>query len=49
MFSRVDFKEEGKKLRENDEGKLFRGYLVRRRGEKSDGGIQVFSPLPTRN
>ena len=33
-----------KKKRENEEGKLVRGGLGWREGEKSDGGAWVFSP-----
>ena len=45
MFGRVDFSEDGKKMRENEEGKLFRKCLVERgRGENDSGAHQkVFS------
>ena len=46
MFGRVDFRdnEKKKKRRENEEGKLFRGSLGWREGEKSDGRVWVFFP-----
>ena len=41
MFGRVDFSEDGRKMRENDEGKLFRKCLVERgRGENDSGAHQ---------
>ena len=45
MFGRVDFSEDGKKMRENEKEKLFRRCLVERgRGENDSGAHQkVFS------
>ena len=45
MFGRVDFSEDGRKMRENEEGKLFRRCLVERGREKNDSGAhqKVFS------
>ena len=44
MFGRVDFREDGKnKRRENEEGKLVGGCLVGRERGKKDDGAQVFS------
>ena len=44
VFGRVDFREDGKnKRRENEEGKLVGGCLVGRERGKKDGGAQVFS------
>ena len=45
MFGRVDFSDDGRKMRENEEGKFFRKCLVERgRGENDSGAHQkVFS------
>ena len=45
VFGRVDFSEDERKMRENEEGKLFRRCLVERgRGENDSGVYQkVFS------
>ena len=43
VFGRVDFSEGGKKMRENEEEKLFGRCSVRRMRGKNDGRAQVFS------
>ena len=41
VFGRVNLREDGKKMRENEEGKLFRRCLVERgRGENDSGAHQ---------
>ena len=50
MFGKVDFKENRKKMRENDKGKFYGGYLVkRRRGKRNSGGPGVFIQYPLEN
>jgi len=41
----VNFGEDGKKEKENEEWILFGGYLVGRKGGKRDSGARVFSFL----
>ena len=43
VFGRVDFSEDEKKMRENEEEKLFGRCLVRRMRRKNDGRARVFS------
>ena len=45
MFGRVDFSEDGRKMRENEEIKLFRWCLVERERRENDSGAhqKVFS------
>ena len=45
VFGRVDFREDGKKSRENEEGNFFGRCLARRQRWERDGGAWVFSPL----
>ena len=47
MFGWVDFKEDGKKIRENGRENIFGGFLVGgRRGKKNLWGSGIFSPSP---
>ena len=46
MFDRVDFREDEKKRRENEEGKLFGGCLIGRERWENDG-VFFLSPLKT--
>ena len=46
VFGRVDFREDGKKMRENEEEKLFGKCLVGMMTGKNDGRARVFSPWP---
>ena len=43
MFGRVDFREDEKKMRENEKGKLFEKCLLGRVIGENDGGPLVFS------
>ena len=44
MFGRVDFREDGKKMRENEEEKLFGRCSIGTIRGKNDGRARVFSP-----
>ena len=51
MFGWVDFKEDGKKIRENGRENIFGGYLVGERGEGGGGelvGMSIFFPDPSK-
>ena len=43
VFGRVDFREDGKKMRENEEIKLFEECLVGRGIKENDNGAHMFS------
>ena len=44
VFGRVNLREDGKKMRENEERKLFEGYSTKRGRGKKCGGARVFYP-----
>ena len=49
MFGRIDFREDGKKMRESDEIKLFEECWVGRGERKMIMGPYVFSPGPPKS
>ena len=44
VFGKVNLREDGKKIRENEERKLFEGYSTKRGRGKKCGGARVFYP-----